>query len=124
MMLRTSKYLFQRAYTQPRPLGMLQPRAMALFSSKEDENVLVEQKEEGVVLITLNRPKALNAALSEADKDPSVKAIVLTGSKKAFAAGADIKEMNSNMWPDTFQKDMLTWWDQVAKLKTPLIGAV
>ena len=135
MMFRTSKYLFQRAYTQPRPLGMLQPRAMALFSSKEYENVLVEQKEEGVVLITLNRPKALNAlchalfqdlnaALTEADKDPSCKAIVLTGSKKAFAAGADIKEMNSNMWPDTFQKDMLTWWDQVAKLKTPLIGAV
>ena len=62
--------------------------------------------------------------MTEADKDPSVKAIVLTGSKKAFAAGADIKEMNSNMWPDTFQKDMLTWWDQVAKLKTPLIGAV
>jgi len=66
----------------------------------------------------------LNAALQEADKDPSVRAIVLTGSQKAFAAGADIKEMNNNMWPDTFQSDMLTWWDQVAKLKTPLIGAV
>jgi len=53
----------------------------------------------------------LNSALAEADKDPEVKAIVLTGSKKAFAAGADIKEMNNNMWPDTFQSDMLTWWD-------------
>ena len=62
--------------------------------------------------------------MTDADKDPEVKAIVLTGSKKAFAAGADIKEMNSNMWPDTFMSDMLTWWDEVANLKTPLIGAV
>ena len=114
-MFKTGRYLFQRAYAQPRPLTMLQPRAMAMFSTAntEYENVLVETKEEGVVLITLNRPKSLNAlchalfkdlnsALQEADKDPSVRAIVLTGSQKAFAAGADIKEMNSNMWPDTF----------------------
>ena len=122
MMLRTGKSLLQRAYTQPRPRAMFQPRAMALFSTQEYDNVIVEKKEEGVVLITLNRPKSLNAlchalfqdlnsALAEADKDPEVKAIVLTGSKKAFAAGADIKEMNNNMWPDTFQSDMLTWWD-------------
>ena len=76
----------------------------------------------GVGLITLNRPKALNAlcyalfkdlnsALTDMDKDPSIHAIVLTGSKKAFAAGADIKEMNENMYPDTYMNDMLTWWD-------------
>jgi len=61
MMLKTGKYLFQRACTQPRPLSMLQPRAMAMFSTTEYENVLVEKREEGVVLITLNRPKSLNA---------------------------------------------------------------
>ena len=113
----------------------MQPRAMATFSSDTYENILVEKKEEGVLLVTLNRPKALNAlcwalfqdlnkALADADKDPSIKAIVLTGSKKAFAAGADIKEMKDRNWPDTFQNDMLTWWDEITKLKTPLIGAV
>ena len=91
--------------------------------------------ENGVGLITLNRPKALNAlchalfadlikALDEYDKDPAIHAIVLTGSKKAFAAGADIKEMEKNTYPDTYMHDMLTWWDKVAQLKTPLIGAV
>ena len=40
-----------------------------------------------------------------------MKAIVLTGSKKAFAAGADIKEMEQQTYPNTFQTDMLTWWD-------------
>jgi enoyl-CoA hydratase/carnithine racemase len=58
------------------------------------------------------------------DKDPSIHAIVLTGSKKAFAAGADIKEMEPNMYPDTYMQDMLTWWDEMTKLKKPLIGAV
>jgi len=53
-----------------------------------------------------------------------VSAIVLTGSEKAFAAGADIKEMKDQQFPDTYMSDMLTWWDQIGKLKTPLIGAV
>ena len=142
MMLRTGTSLFQRAckpsasLLYSKPLATVQPRAMALFSTGGHyENLLVEQKEEGVLLITLNRPKALNAlchalyeelddALKKADKNPDVKAIVLTGSKKAFAAGADIKEMKDQKWPDSFQSDMLTWWDEVTKLKTPLIGAV
>lgn len=99
------------------------------------ENILVEKREGGVGLITLNRPKALNAlcyalfkelikALEDFDKDPSIHAIVLTGSKKAFAAGADIKEMEPNLYPDTYTQDMLTWWDKVTTLKKPLIGAV
>ena len=62
--------------------------------------------------------------MTELDKDQSVRAIVLTGSKKAFAAGADIKEMEQHTWPDTFQSDMLTWWDQLTTLKTPIVGAV
>jgi len=99
------------------------------------ENVIVEKKDNGVALVTLNRPKALNAlcyalfhdlnnALITLDKDPEVRAIVMTGSEKAFAAGADIKEMKDRNYPDTYMTDMLTWWDQLTKLKTPLIGAV
>jgi len=68
------------------------------------EHVIVEHKDGGVGLVTLNRPKALNAlcyplfkdlytALEQLDNNPEISAIVLTGSLKAFAAGADIKEM-------------------------------
>jgi len=49
--------------------------------------------------------------LQALDKDPEVSAIVLTGSEKAFAAGADIKEMQNRQFPDTYLSDMLTWWD-------------
>ena len=109
--------------------------AEAEGAAPEFETILVERKEDGVALVTLNRPKALNAlcydmfkelntAMGELDKDQDVKAIVLTGSKKAFAAGADIKEMEKQKWPGTFMDDMLTWWDQLTMLKTPVIGAV
>jgi len=66
----------------------------------------------------------LHEVMSELDSDKSCKAIVLTGSKKAFAAGADIKEMEERTYPDTFQTDMLTWWDKLTTLKTPVIGGV
>lgn len=86
------------------------------------ENITVEKKDGNVAQITLNRPKALNAlclalfedlhkALKELDQDPTVGAIVLTGSQKAFAAGADIKEMKDREFPDTYSTDMLAWWD-------------
>ena len=80
-------------------------RPMAYFSALPTyENILVEKQDTGVALVTLNRPKALNAlcyalfedlndAMKKLDSDPEVKAIVLTGSERAFAAGADIKEM-------------------------------
>ena len=72
--------------------------------AKVYESITVETKEENICLITLNRPKALNAlcddlfteladALKEADECPTTRTIVITGSEKAFAAGADIKEM-------------------------------
>lgn len=50
--------------------------------------------------------------------------IVLTGSEKAFAAGADIKEMKDKEFPQTYLTDMLSWWEGVAKTRKPLIGAV
>jgi enoyl-CoA hydratase len=99
------------------------------------ENIIVEKKDVNVAQITLNRPKALNAlcialfndlhkALKELDSDPSVGAIVLTGSQKAFAAGADIKEMKDRVFPDTYLTDMLSCWDQISKMKKPIVGAV
>ena len=130
MMLRN---VFAKASQCNRSFTMV-PRSFAQFSTTY-ENVIVDKQDNGVALVTLNRPKALNAlchalfedlhgAMTTLDKDPEVKAIVLTGSLKAFAAGADIKEMKDRTFPDTYMTDMLTWWDQLSALKTPLIGAV
>lgn len=110
-----------------------------MFASAETaapvKNVIVEKREGGVGLVQLNRPKALNAlcdalyqdlheALVALDKDPEVGCIVLTGSEKAFAAGADIKEMKEKEFPQTYLLDMLSWWENVARTRKPLIGAV
>ena len=99
-------------------------------------NIIVERKEDNKVeFIQLNRPKALNAlcdalfeelidALKKADADPEVFAIVLTGSEKAFAAGADIKEMCDKDFATTYGTDMLGWWDQMPKVRKPIVGVV
>ena len=99
------------------------------------KNVLFEKTEGGVGLVTLNRPKALNAlcqdlfddlmlVLNAMEKDPEVGCIVLTGSEKAFAAGADIKEMFGMEFPATYDQNMLAQWDSITKLQTPMIAAV
>lgn len=86
-------------------------------------------------MITLNRPKALNAlnkglmselgqALQEFDADSSVGAIVITGSEKAFAAGADIKEMQGNTYSDCILGNFLADWTKVAQTRKPTIAAV
>jgi len=96
--------------------------------------LLVETRGE-VGLITLNRPQALNALNSELlaemnealdgfDRDPSVGCIVITGSEKAFAAGADIKEMASLTYPGTYIDDFFAGWDRVAARRKPMIAAV
>ena len=98
------------------------------------ENLMVETRG-AVGLITLNRPKALNALSSPLmaevnevtkafDKDPTIGAMVLTGSEKAFAAGADIKEMAEMTFPETYTKDMLGDWAELTNLKKPVIAAV
>ena len=99
------------------------------------ENIKVSTKDEKITLIELHRPKALNAlcdalfselmdAVKKADKDPKISCMVLTGSEKAFAAGADIKEMKDKFYPETYMTDMLGWWDQFTKIRKPIIGAV
>lgn len=98
------------------------------------ETILVESRD-GVGLITLNRPKALNALSSELiaevsqaldtfEADEKIGAIVITGSEKAFAAGADIKEMSSMTYMDAYLKDFITPWDRVAQNRKPVIAAV
>ena len=99
------------------------------------ENIIVEKKD-AVGVITLNRPKALNAlsaaltkeletALIELDADNSIGCMVITGSEKAFAAGADIKEMQSKSYMDAYLDDFITVaWEHIAKIRKPIIAAV
>jgi enoyl-CoA hydratase len=88
-----------------------------------------------VGLVRLNRPTALNALnaqliaeLSEAldafEADASVAVIVLTGSEKAFAAGADIKEMQAKSYLEAYRDDFIAAWDRVARCRKPVIAAV
>lgn len=102
----------------------------------EFENILVETNYAPLVaLIRLNRPKELNAlnlqlmgelrdALKELDNDENVRAIVITGNERAFAAGADIKEMAGRTSIDMLKIDQFSTWDQIKKTKKPLIAAV
>ena len=99
------------------------------------ENIIVERKD-CVGIITLNRPKALNAlsanltmeleaALIDLDNDDGIGCMVLAGSEKAFAAGADIKEMQSKTFMDVYLQDFITVaWEHVSKVRKPIIAAV
>ena len=99
------------------------------------ETILVEQRD-AVTLVTLNRPQALNAlntqvladlsvAFAAYDADPSQLCLVLTGSEKAFAAGADIKEMASKAAADFFLEDFFSGWQRnLVATRKPWIAAV
>jgi len=99
------------------------------------ENILVE-KSDGVGLITLNRPAALNAlckalveelaaALDDLEGDDGIGCILLTGSEKAFAAGADIKEMKDKSFMDVYKADFITVdWGRIATCRKPVVAAV
>ncbi|HSA39431.1 MAG TPA: enoyl-CoA hydratase [Mycobacterium sp.] len=100
----------------------------------EYDTILVA-REGRVGQITLNRPQALNAlnsqvmhevtaAAKEFDNDPEIGAILLTGSEKAFAAGADIKEMAELNFADVYDADFFATWAQFAATRTPTIAAV
>lgn len=99
------------------------------------ENILTERRGK-TALITLNRPKALNAlcqalmdeltrAVEEFEADNSIAVIVLTGSEKAFAAGADIKEMAPKNFMDVYKEDFITRnWERISRCRKPVIAAV
>ena len=99
------------------------------------ENIIVE-KSDGIITVSLNRPDALNALndqlmdelLSEVDnyeKDESLRCMILTGSEKAFAAGADIKQMQPKTYMDVYKEDFITRnWERVASCRKPIIAAV
>ncbi len=98
------------------------------------ETVLFEKRGK-VGLITLNRPAALNAlnaqlilelneVLDACEADPETGAMVLTGSEKAFAAGADIKEMKDKTFADVIADDFIAPWERLSRCRKPVIAAV
>jgi enoyl-CoA hydratase len=105
------------------------------MSGAEYGNILVERRG-AVGIVTLNRPQALNAlnaalirelgaAFDELESDPAIGAIVLTGNDKAFAAGADIKEMADKTYMQAYGEDFITrGWERVAQCRKPVVAAV
>ncbi|MFO1117577.1 MAG: enoyl-CoA hydratase [Beijerinckiaceae bacterium] len=100
----------------------------------EYANIIVETRG-AVGLVRLNRPQALNAlnseliaelnaALAEFEKSADIGCTVITGSEKAFAAGADIKEMLPKTYMDAYLEDFISSWEQVSRVRKPLIAAV
>ena len=98
------------------------------------ETIIVETKGR-VGIVRLNRPNALNAlnaqliedmrtALDKLEADDGIGAIVITGSDKAFAAGADIKEMQSKTYMSAYKEDFISRWDRVGLCRKPVIAAV
>lgn len=98
------------------------------------DTILVETNRR-VGVITLNRPKALNAlnaalidelgqALDGFERNPAIGCIVLTGSERAFAAGADIKEMQGLGFPSTYVDDFITSWERLSRCRKPVVAAV
>jgi len=100
------------------------------------EFILVESEyQPHIAIIRLNRPKELNAlnlqlmlelkaALASLDQDDNVRCIIITGNQQAFAAGADIKQMESKTAIDLLKIDQFETWDQIRKTKKPIIAAV
>ena len=98
------------------------------------ENIITETRD-AVGIITLNRPKALNAlnaqlidelnsALSAFQENSAIGCVVIAGSEKAFAAGADIREMKDKTFTDVYLNNFLATWDRIAEFRKPLIAAV
>lgn len=96
---------------------------------------ITAEKRGKVGLIRLNRPEALNAlnaqlidelaqALDGFEADPGTGCIVITGSEKAFAAGADIKEMQSKTYLDAYREDFISRWERITRCRIPVIAAV
>jgi len=98
------------------------------------ETIIVETKGR-VGIIRLNRPQALNAlnaqlnadltaAIDHFEADDAIGCVIITGSEKAFAAGADIKEMSGKNHMDVFKEDFAANWERIARMRKPVIAAV
>src|SRR5215218_6637977 len=109
---------------------------MHLLGGNMEEYTLIKvDREEAVAIIQLNRPDVLNAlnlklidevlaALDELESDPEVRCVIITGNERAFAAGADIKEMANATTIEMHQRDQFAKWDRIRRFKKPLIAAV
>ncbi|GFS71633.1 enoyl-CoA hydratase, mitochondrial [Nephila pilipes] len=128
-----SKYVIQP--TLKYETSYLHIRNLASVANYEFIKVEKTGEKKNVGLITLNRKKALNAlcdglmtemsiALADLESDKDVGAIVLTGSERAFAAGADIKEMQDKAFGECFGSNFLAQWDHIARTTKPTIAAV
>ncbi|XP_060068590.1 enoyl-CoA hydratase, mitochondrial-like [Ylistrum balloti] len=130
----SKRVLFTNALNTAQPVAWQPLRCM---SSGQYQHILVEKRGENknVGFIQLNRPKALNAlcdalmietndAIENFDVDDSVGCIVLTGSDRAFAAGADIKEMSTQEFSNVWRKNFLAHWSKLEKCSKPIIAAV
>ncbi|KAM9978300.1 hypothetical protein ACTFIZ_000754 [Dictyostelium cf. discoideum] len=104
-------------------------------STNSSFQYILAEKKGRVGLVTLNRPKSLNAlsdgliseinsAVKLFQEDKDVGSIIITGSEKAFAAGADIKEMEKVTLPDAYNNDLLAQWHDLTKIRKPIIAAV
>ena len=98
-------------------------------------NTVITERHDKVLLVRLNRPEALNAineqladdlneVLATYEKDETLGCMVLTGSEKAFAAGADIKEMQFKTYAEAYFEDFICKWDPLARTRKPIIAAV
>ncbi|KAL7747048.1 putative enoyl-CoA hydratase, mitochondrial [Sorochytrium milnesiophthora] len=135
-MLRTRVTPLLRALPQLASPAQPMMRWKSDWATKSYEYIKVSKSETGkVAIVQLNRPKALNAlcsalfddvndAMRAIDEDNSIGAVVLTGSHKAFAAGADIKEMAETNFVDNYRSNFLGHWTEITKLRKPVIAAV
>jgi enoyl-CoA hydratase len=117
------------------PLLQTSPAAARAGDVRVSDQTIIVETRGRVGLVTLNRPKALNAlnselmgelnaALQRFDADRGIGCVVITGSERAFAAGADIKEMQALAFPNTYLDDFITSWDRVTDRRKPIIAAV
>jgi enoyl-CoA hydratase len=105
-------------------------------SEHRDYQYILVERRGAVGIVTLNRPQALNAlnaaliaelgaALDDFEADAAIGTILLTGSEKAFAAGADVKEMAPKSYPEIYMEDYITnGWERVGQCRKPIIAAV
>lgn len=134
-MANITKIILGRSHLAKSILNQVPRQYSTALTQLEYIKTEITGEKKNVALITLNRPKALNAlcgglmgelrdALAAYEKDTTIAAIVLTGNEKAFAAGADIKEMQSNTYADCIMGNFLNDWTSVSRCQKPIIAAV